>query len=73
MGEYLYLIGIALVLFALALGRRRRATVSARNITNSIVINGDATGPVSQTHIAPSPPPPAVPAPDRVAWAIGSV
>lgn len=63
-----YLFAGALLVIALVVGRTRRG-IKARDVADSILINGDAHGAVTQLVAKPSLPP-AKAAPDRVAWVI---
>lgn len=72
MGDYIvYLAGATLVVVALFRGRRSGHSIKARDISASILVNGDNSGSIVQ-----SPSPAASDAkskgtPDRVSWAIG--
>jgi hypothetical protein len=73
MGTHLYLIGIAFLVVALVIGRGRRNSFKARDVSNSVVITGDVSGTVTHTVSQPTRSLPTRPGPDRIAWIIGIV
>jgi|GEM_PF-3212801 len=73
MGWSLYFIGIALIILAVFRGRNRSHSLKARDISSSVVINGDAHHDVTHSVQQAPQPDSTKPSPDRVAWAIGLV
>ena len=68
MGSYLYLIGGALLILAVLLGRFRGGNaLRARDVSGNVIV-GDVSGSVTQTSTSSGDK--GKPAPDRVAWVV---